>query len=306
MTATPPVWTRQQLAAGIAAGSAAFRKERVEEPSDQYLAFYDQCRAYVEKLLELTVDLTQFRALAPQVFSATELLGAARYLASPPLSLDDLQNLSGNTVSSTAIAKNSSLAFDLADTVLLFLDRERFPWISQTREPTGAERHTAIVATSAMMAMRLTETYRRTEGRNSQENRIKQYLVEECGFTEAAKREITNLSQAPHPGQFCGEVMVGSRRSDIPVRLWDGRLMPIECKVSNSATNSYKRINNDAAIKAEVWKSELGSANVVPAAAMSGVFALANLEYAQDKGLTLWWAHELTSLKDFIEATKAP
>ena len=53
--------------------------------------------------------------------------------------------------------------------------------------------------------------------------------------------------------------MVGSRRSDVPIRLWDGRLMPTECKVSNSSTNSYKRINNDAAVKAVVWRQEFGA-----------------------------------------------
>jgi hypothetical protein len=303
VTLAPPLWTKQQLKDGIAAGALAFRKERVEEPVDQYLGFYNQARAAVENLLELTVDLSQFRDLAPEVWSGA-LVGAARYLASPPLSVDDLVNISGTTISPKNIAADANLAFDLADTVLLFLDRERFPWISETREPTEAERHTAIVSTSAMMAMRLMETFRRTQGKNSQEDKIKQFLVEECGFTEVPKRDITNLSEAPAPGEFCGEVLVGSRRADIPVRLWDGRLMPIECKVSNSATNSYKRINNDAAVKAQMWKSELGSVNVVPAAAMSGVFALAILEYAQDNGLTLWWVHELETMKAFIDGTK--
>lgn len=304
MSASAPVWTEQQLRAGITAGSAAFRKERIEEPVEQYLAFYHQSRANVVNLLELTVDLFQFRTQAAAVFSSRQLLGAARYVASPPLSIDDLVNLSGTTISPKAIAKDSKLAFDLADTVLLFLDRERFPWISQTREPTEAERAAAIVSTSAMMAMRLAETFRRTEGKNTQEDRIKQFLVSECGFTEVAKRDITNLSESPAPGEFCGEVLVGSRRADIPVRLWDGRLMPIECKVSNSATNSYKRINNDAAVKSEKWKAELGARNMVPAAAISGVFALAILEYAQENGLTLWWVHELETMKAFIEATR--
>lgn len=80
--------------------------------------------------------------------------------------------------------------------------------------------------------------------------------------------------------------------------------MPLECKVSNSSTNSYKRINNDAAVKAVSWDREFGSANVVPAAVLSGVFALANLEYAQGKGLALFWAHDLEPLADFIMASR--
>ena len=41
----------------------------------------------------------------------------------------------------------------------------------------------------------------------------------------------------------------------------------------------------------------------VPAALMNGVYDLANLEYAQDKGLTLFWAHDLDPLYEFIAAT---
>ena len=42
--------------------------------------------------------------------------------------------------------------------------------------------------------------------------------------------------------------------------------MPIECKVSNSATNSIKRLNNDAAVKARIWRGEFGERQVVPSA----------------------------------------
>ena len=51
--------------------------------------------------------------------------------------------------------------------------------------------------------------------------------------------------------------------------------MPVECKVSNSSTNSVKRLNNDAAVKAERGQTCSGRADVVPAATLSGVFKLA-------------------------------
>jgi hypothetical protein len=232
-----------------------------------------------------------------------ELMHSARYLASPPVSVDDLEVLAGTTVAPTAIKKEPHRADRLIEQILLGFDRERFPWVSEEREPTEAERETAIVAAAAMRAFRQVETWRRTEGKKEQEDYVKEFLAAECGLIEVPPRKITNLHKAPHPGEFCGESFVGTRRADIPVRLWDGRLMPIECKVSNSGTNSYKRINNDAAVKAVVWNQELGSANCVPTAVLSGVFVLANLQYAQDKGLTLYWAHDLAPMKQFIEST---
>jgi hypothetical protein len=42
--------------------------------------------------------------------------------------------------------------------------------------------------------------------------------------------------------------------------------------------------------------------NVVPVAVLSGVYKLHNLMSAQTRGLTLYWAHDLVQLLDWIEA----
>jgi hypothetical protein len=80
--------------------------------------------------------------------------------------------------------------------------------------------------------------------------------------------------------------------------------MAIECKVSNSSTNSIKRLNNDAAVKAVRWIEKFGSDQVVPVAMLSGVFKLLNLVQAQEKGVTIFWAHDLDRLGEFIESAR--
>ncbi len=110
--------------------------------------------------------------------------------------------------------------------------------------------------------------------------------------------------EAPQPGEFCQEVTLGTRKADLIVGLWDRRTMPIECKVSNSSTNSIKRLNNDAAAKAEAWLDQFGRAQVVPVAVLGGVYKLLNLEQAQDRGLTLFWVHRLRDLTDWIAQTR--
>lgn len=119
-------------------------------------------------------------------------------------------------------------------------------------------------------------------------------------------RDIPTLREAPQPGEFCPEARLGSRKADLIVGLWDGRVMPIECKVSNSSTNSVKRLNNDAAVKAEVWRHDFGDTKVVPVAVLGGVYKLHNLEEAQRRGLTLYWAHRLDDLIAWIEQTRTP
>jgi hypothetical protein len=122
------------------------------------------------------------------------------------------------------------------------------------------------------------------------------------------------MMQAPRAGEFCGESLLGlpksdpkadkGRLADIVLRLWDHRLMPIECKVSNSSLNSLKRLNNDAAVKAGTWKRDFGLHQVVPAAVLSGVYDLHNLLDAQERGLTVFWAHDLAPLIEFVDKTR--
>jgi hypothetical protein len=93
-------------------------------------------------------------------------------------------------------------------------------------------------------------------------------------------------------------------KADIVVRLWDDRILPIECKVSNSALNSMKRLNNDAAVKAVAWRLAFGTHQIVPTAVLGGVYNLASLLNAQEKGLSLIWAHDLSPLAQWILSMK--
>jgi hypothetical protein len=113
------------------------------------------------------------------------------------------------------------------------------------------------------------------------------------------------LDVAPAPGEFCGESQLGDTRADLVVRLCDRRVMPIECKVSNSAVNSFKRVNHEAAGKAARWLAHFGERQVVPSAVLSGVFTPTNLETAQQGRLSLFWAFRLQDLADFVQGPNA-
>lgn len=304
VAAPPPRWTLDELAADAGDSRAVFREERTQEPLEQYLEIYDECSVVVENLIESTVDLTELRDTAYDVLMDDwGSIDAIRYLASPPISMDDLKELVDSVISPTQLKKDPGLARRVVDTVLLGLDRQRFPWLTEEREPTAAERATAVVATSALIATQRLQTKRRNESKSSQESIVKDRLKAE-GFKEIPSRDIATYSKAPAPGEFCGESKVAGRKADIVVTLWDGRVMPIECKVSNSSTNSVKRLNNDAAAKAVTWLQKFGTENIVPAAVVGGVFKTHNLKSAQDDGLTIFWGHNLDSLIAFIESTR--
>jgi hypothetical protein len=175
--------------------------------------------------------------------------------------------------------------------------------VTLRREPTEAERSAAVLASAAIMAIRKLETNRRSIEKKRQEREVVDALTA-AGLMQVKTRKVNVLSEAPGPGEFCAESLLGKRKADIILGLWDGRVMPIECKVSNSSTNSVKRLNNDAAAKAEAWRVDFGTVQVVPTAVLSGVYKLHNLQDAQKRHLTLFWSHDIEELTRWIASTK--
>lgn len=304
MTATPPRWTTAEFEAESERAKARFREERLIEPLEIYMEQFEDVRGRMEDLLETTVDLSRLRDLAGEVVKDARLFEAVRYLAGPPISSDDLKVLSEAELTKTSLAKDPDEARRAVEVVLTALDRNRFPWVGEDREPSEGERAAATLASGAMIAARRVMTGRANDAKTAQEAEVAD-RVEAAGLRRVPARTIKTLDDAPVRGEFCAaECLVGSRKADLNVRMFDGRLMPIECKVSNSSTNSIKRLNNDAAVKAETWLDEFGSLGVVPVAVLSGVFKVRNLEQAQERGLTIFWAHDLDRLVEFILSTR--
>lgn len=298
-------WTAEELEAHRQEAIVLFRHERMSEPLKEYLLHFEEAQGILDELTAITKDFAALEEQAVVILSRPGLLEGLRYLAGPPISEDDLETLIDSSLSARALKNDPGLGQRVSDTITAGLDQRRFPWVIEEREPTREERHAAVIATAALMAHRRTQTGRRNDSKAKQEQRVKQALLDQ-GFVEdiVPGGSISTLSEAPQPGQFTREVHFGSRKADIVVGLWDKRYMPIECKVSNSSANSVKRLNNDAAIKAKLWISEFGERLVVPVATLTGVFNLVNLEQAQGNGLTLYWAHRLSELTDWIERTR--
>jgi hypothetical protein len=299
----PPRWSDDELAADVSTAIQNFREIRMSEPLEQYLETFDEYRTTVEDLIEGTVDLTTLSDEAIEYLTDPHLLTAIRYLASPAISADDLAVLAEASLSPKRLREDPAMAQRVIDTVFLGLDRNRFPWVSEGREPTPAELQTAIVSTTSLIATQRVQTDRRNAAGSEQEDAVAAFL-RSLDFQQVDTRQVRTIRDMPAPGEFCRESLFGSRKADLIVGLWDGRAMPIECKVSNSSTNSVKRVNNDAAKKAKTWIEEFGSANTVPAAALAGVFKVHNLQHAQHDGLTIFWAHDLQTMGDFIENTR--
>jgi XamI restriction endonuclease len=299
----PPRWSSEELEQDRLRAVDAFRVARMQEPLEDYLETFDQYQGVVENLLEVSVDLAQLDNAAIEILTDPGLLEAFRYLAGPPISQDDLRTLGEAVLSPGRLRNDPAMAGRVIEVVRLGLDRRRFAWVIEGREPSEAERAAAVMASAALLATRKVGTDRRHKGKEEQEALVEETFLR-ANLTKAATRRIETFMDAPAPGNFCRESELHGGKADFVLRLWDNRVMAIECKVSNSAINSVKRLNREAAAKAQAWIRDLGAAQIIPAAVLSGVYKIRNLLDAQERGLTLFWAHDLGQLVAWIERTR--
>lgn len=298
----PPRWDAAQLEADRQRCIEEFREERLHEPLEMYLGIFDEYQGHLDDLLESTVDLSRLEESVVEIVSDKDLLWAFRFLAGPPISEDDLKTLADASLAPSRLQSDPDMVRRVLDVVRMGLDRRRFPWIAEGREPSERERQAAVLASAALIATSRTRTNRRIQGKTTQEDAVKTRLA--VDLEEVQARTIKTVDDAPSAGQFCGESLLGKRKADVVVRLWDHRILAIECKVSNSSVNSIKRLKNDAAAKAEAWTEDFGRRHIVPAAVLSGVYKLHILQDVQERGLTLFWAHDLSQLTGWIASTK--
>lgn len=306
----PPVWPETRLEADRKKAIDNFVKTRRKESQTLYGYEWTNARRRVAELFTLTSDLTD---LDPDAFlpddttsEGTDRNGhqriiAYRFLTGVPVSADDLRTMVGNRLGRRILSTGVRQA--IMDAVEPEIDRIRVPWIDEGRDPTSEERQRAIDWTAGLIAMERRRTARRTRASNLQESCVAK-LLQHVGFKAGNPKEIGEISLASDlpKGEYLRETRAAGAKCDVPVRLRDGRLMTIECKSSNSAVNSVKRISRETVGKSKSWQAYFG-VQVVTTAVISGVYELPTLVNAQSEGVALFWQHDLGELISFLEKT---
>ncbi len=250
----------------------------------------------MRELLRLTDDL---RSLDPAVWAEDpSWLDEVRYLLGPPVSADDLRTIVSDRLGTRRLP--IGVAERVAAAVHRSLDPYRFAWKALGRAPTEEERVRAVDWTAGLIAVERLRTRRRNEEAREQEEAVKS-LVESAGYERVPRpgQELQVLDELARM-TFTDETKIAGTKADVIVRLFDGRLLAVECKASNSAVNSIKRLNREVGGKADQWRRAYGR-QIVPCAVISGVFDVATLSKAQnEQGVFLVWQHDLSPLRAFV------
>lgn len=224
---------------------------------------------------------------------------ALRHLMAPPLSQDQFKLAcadwtKGSEKSGRPI--EASQAKIVAETISGWLDPHLISEIaagSQTQALRGAV---------YLLANQRYQTERRSLLATAQESQACE-ILNHAGYTFRTSELIDRHGLIP-PRHYLRNANFATsdhaeHEVDIAVGFKKDLVLAIECKVSNDATNSIKRIN-DVLKKHTAWKKKWGDF-VVTGALLQGVFAAKDVARLQYAGVIILWSHRLDELRTTLE-----
>lgn len=297
-------YTKDELSRDIAKATAIFVERVRHDVPAAYRPKMADAQAELTHALAVTTDLMDLR---PELIAANpEIVRALRYTAGPPISEEDFRTVTRWPFAATANAKAvRAAAPEVCRTVRDLADPELFPWLAESRAPLPEERDAAINGTAKLLAVERFRTERRGKASKDQEAEVRRVLAKEAGLAEVerpAKRKTGHIELIDHldKGSFTSECVLHGMKCDVPVRLPDGLLMTIECKVNSGQKNGWKRVSREVEGKAARWRDKFGSASVVIAIMLDGNFDLGTLTRFQEEGYFIFWGHDPQRLVDFV------
>lgn len=304
----PRKWTDEEIKADVATARGEFRTRRLHTPLADYTAQFPSAKAAADVVvtaLGAILGVPADRELAADIVGNKQQFAALRSLAAVPISEDDLDTLLDASVNKTAVKTSQALADDLARLLSASLDPERFPWVAENRPASVEELETAKIATAVLTAVSAVQAARRGEESKALEGRVAE-ILDAAGYRQVKKRSggIKQIAHFPEPGTYMRQCILGGHNADYVVRLNDFRLLPLECKASNSAVNGFKRLNKEVVVDAGDWYREFGQSNVVAATALRGVFKAENVSTAQNHNVFIFWWHNMDALAAFLAQAK--
>lgn len=253
-------------------------------------------REEVEDALDATRDLA---SIDKALLESGRHARALRFLLGPPLSQDQFllacPKWSKNSEKTgRPLTEGSARAF--AEAFELWKDLDRTAYADDKEA-----RRRAIEATAILIASNSFATQKRMRLAKAQEDAAAAVL-DDLGFEKVNLGHVDSTGVILD-GQYARATQFvtadgSSQEVDIAVGLSNGRILALECKVSNDRTNSIKRIN-DILKKASGWQIQWGRF-VITGALLQGVFSEKEPRRLLDNRVEIFWSHRLEKFKVFL------
>lgn len=287
----------------------SFHLERCEEATKVYVAdmeaqfqseFWKECLSQatseVTAALIATNNLTNIKAALTESGSYSRAL---RFLLGPPLSQDQFQ-LACPEWRKGSEKSGRRLQAEVADSFQRTFEQWKDPLRTDSLSEES-ERLKAIYSTAILIAQTEFATKKRMRLAKAQEQAAIDILTR-LGFVkvELGKVEEPRTLAARHFAQATQFTTAdgSSHEVDIAIGLTNGRILALECKVSNDKTNSVKR-TNDVLKKAVAWKTQWGRF-VITGGLLQGVFGRKEPRRLLEAQVEIFWSHRLDLFEQWL------
>ncbi len=263
---SPPLWSDEELQVERDLAEKQFITLRQNEGPLAYYAVWEEIEPQVRAAMRAT---DAARRIEGADFAKNKTLWQTlRYICAPRISEEDLWTLVGKKFKSVPLESAEQTARVLSSLV----DMKRFPWVIGQREATLREMEAAVMSMVTLLTHERLSTNRRSISSKGQESQVSDALLAAGWTLDESRKTILALDQLPC-GHFSRERKFGGAKCDVPVRLQDGRLLALECKVSSGPKNSWKRLQREIGGKANLWRGAFED-QVLTGAVLAGVFDL--------------------------------
>jgi len=300
LTVSPDVVAHHRHEAEVAAATYVAELTTNQAAADWYMANV-RARREVVAALRSSVCLTD---VAAAIRASGAHMRVFRHILAPPISQDQFKLLCPTYPKGT---ENSGgpVGPDVAATVAAAIDAARNKrltrWLDRGSFPRSVEIRELIHAVAPLLSQQIVATVRRNRLAAAQEGAVIA-MLQSKGWTRMSSALIQTLSTVPakhfmHKTRFA----TGTQPQEVDVACGLGRdvVLAMECKVTNDATNSVKRVN-DVLKKASAWQAHYGGF-VHTAALLKGVIAYKDVHRLLDANVKVFWSHKLEDFGSWLE-----
>lgn len=251
--------------------------------------------------------LSESNGLA-DVAAALEVRGGhmlvLRQMLAPPLSQDQFAIVCpsySKALENTDRPVPADKAASVAEAFLSMRDIRLLPWLSENRAPSAEEIRHVVTAVTPLLASQIHLTAKRTASSTDQEEAVVALL--NAKDWERLPSRLVDRGAILAAKQFMKKTKFATttrpQEVDIACGLGGTMVLAMECKVSNDATNSVKRVN-DVLKKATAWRDHWGSF-VRPAALLQGTIGYKDVQRLTHAGVAVFWSHDLPRFERWID-----
>lgn len=229
-----------------------------------------------------------------------------RHMTAPPISQDQFSLVCPGWRKGTEKVGGITVRQDEADFVAAAFEERRSrpltPWVDANRPPLKREIRRLLWTIAPLIASQQVQTLQRNRAAAKQEMAVISLLTSKRWDKQQASlldtRAALGSKQFMHKTRYATATAT-AQEVDIALGIGNTFVLAMECKVSNDATNSVKRIN-DVLKKSIAWKTHWGSF-VKTAALLQGVIAAKDVYRLIDEGVEVFWSHDLTAFEEWLD-----